>query len=276
MTMSENTQNQEMLSQFPGLEVMPTFALYHNPLSVCSMKTRLALEEKGLEWTGREIDIVHAQEQLEPWYIRLNSKGVIPTFSHTNGQTKIITNSATIIRYVASLTEGNSLLPTSNEDVQTMEKLITSADNIDLQILSYARHPSMEKSEAILDLRIEKSRALAIEHPELAERYNTSAQRSLKNKNFRTDAQFVGQIEQDAHASLTFAEQQLAHNNYLVGETYTLADVIWTVVLSRLELLGYDDWLSADNFPFIAKYYEAMKKRKSFKTAQIQNQWWQK
>jgi len=276
MGMSEDTQNQEMLSQFPGLEVMPTLALYHNPLSVCSMKTRLALEEKGLEWTGRKIDIVHAQEQLEPWYIRLNSNGVIPTLSHTNGETKVITNSATIIRYVASLTEGNSLLPTNNEDVQTMEKLITSADDIDLQILSYARHPSMEKSEAILDLRIEKSRALAIEHPELAESYNASAERSLKNKNFRADTEFVDQIEKDAHASLTFAESQLAHNTYLVGETYTLADVIWTVVLSRLELLGYDDWLSADSFPFIAKYYEAMKNRKSFKDANIQNQWWQK
>ncbi|MDX8387511.1 MAG: glutathione S-transferase family protein [Ghiorsea sp.] len=256
--------------------MMNTITLYHNPLSVCSMKTRLVLEEKGLAWEGREIDIVHKQEQLEPWYLKLNPKGVVPTLSHANGETKVITNSATIIRYVASLNEGNSLLPATEDDLQMMEKLITLADNIDLQILSYARHPSMEKSEKILDVRIEKSMAMAKEHPELEEEYKVCAERSLKNKNFRVNAEYVGQIEQDAHASLTFAENQLSNKKYFFGNTYTFADVIWTVVLSRLELLGYDDWLSPDNFPSISKYYQNMKNRKSFSAANIQNQWWQK
>ena len=46
---------------------MTSFMLYHHPLSVCSMKVRLVLEEKGLAWSGRVIDIVQKQEQLEPW-----------------------------------------------------------------------------------------------------------------------------------------------------------------------------------------------------------------
>ena len=52
--------------------------LYHHPLSVCSMKVRLALEEKGLAWSGRVIDIMRQQEQLDPWYLKPNPKGVIP------------------------------------------------------------------------------------------------------------------------------------------------------------------------------------------------------
>ncbi|RLL50531.1 glutathione S-transferase family protein [Mariprofundus sp. EBB-1] len=255
---------------------MHAFTLYHHPLSVCSMKARLALEEKGVAWTSREIDIVHTQEQLEPWYLNLNPKGVVPTLTDANGETKVITNSATIIRYVASLGEGNDLLPASNDDMQRMEKLITLADHIDLQILSYARHPSMEKSEKILDARIEKSIALGKKHPEFEEAYKVCAERSLKNKNFRVDPEYVGQIEKDAYASLSTAESQLAKSSYLIGETYTLADVIWTVVLSRLELLGYDDWISQENFPSIASYYQKMKNRKSFSDANIQNQWWQK
>ena len=55
---------------------MTSFMLYHHPLSVCSMKVRLVLEEKGLAWSGRIIDIVQKQEQLDPWYLKLNPKGV--------------------------------------------------------------------------------------------------------------------------------------------------------------------------------------------------------
>ena len=46
----------------------------------------------------------------------------------------------------------------------------------------------------------------------------------------------------------------------MLGENYTVADVIWTVVLSRLELLGYDDWIAKEYFPNVANYYINMKK----------------
>lgn len=57
---------------------------------------------------------------------------------------------------------------------------------------------------------------------------------------------------------------------------YTLADVIWTVVLSRLDLLGYSKWLDKDQFPEISSYYLRMQHRKSYTLAQIQNEWWGK
>ncbi len=62
----------------------------------------------------------------------------------------------------------------------------------------------------------------------------------------------------------------------MLGENYTVADVIWTVVLSRLELLGYDDWIAKEYFPNVANYYINMKQRKSYQGANVQNQWWQK
>ena len=88
------------------------------------MKVRLALEEKGLAWSGRVIDIVREQEQLDPWYLKLNSNGVIPTLEFHNDTKEVVTNSASIIRFIGSLPEGNSLLPTNNTDLQLMDKLI--------------------------------------------------------------------------------------------------------------------------------------------------------
>ncbi|MBQ0782960.1 MAG: glutathione S-transferase family protein [Amphritea sp.] len=255
---------------------MSSLTLHHHPLSVCSMKVRLALEEKGLDWSSNVIDIVREQEQLEPWYVKLNPNGVIPTLEFNNGTTEVVTNSASIIRFIAALPEGNSLSPSNNHDIQLMDTLIDLADEVDLQILSYARHPSMEKSEKILDARINKSLLLAEQHPELKSNYLACAARSEKSKTFRVDAKHIKDIEQRAVESLSFAEEQLNGNTFLLGDTYSLADVIWTVVLSRLDLLGYTDWVDGNDFPLLASYYQRAQGRKSFTLAQVQNEWWDK
>ena len=254
---------------------MYSLTLYHHPLSVCSMKVRLALEEKGLAWSGRLMDIIQKQEQLEPWYLALNPKGVIPTLEYHNGSTQVVTDSAEIIRFIAQLPERNTLLPQQEVDLKLMHTLIDLANAIDLQILSYARHPSQEKSGKILDARIEKSNRLAEKHPELTEQYQTCAARSEKSKTFRVSAKHIEEIEQQALEALAFVENELGGKPFLLGDAYTLADVIWTVVLSRFELLDYKEWLDGKQFPLVFDYYQRVKRRKSFSRAQIQNHWWE-
>ncbi len=58
--------------------------LYHFWSSVCSVRCRMALEEKGVAWTSRYTDIFRF-EQLTPEYLKLNPDGVVPTLVH-NGQ----------------------------------------------------------------------------------------------------------------------------------------------------------------------------------------------
>lgn len=255
---------------------MHSLKLYHHPLSVCSMKVRLALVEKGVEWSGQVVDIVQKQEQLEPWYVKLNAKGVIPTLVFSNGSTQVVTNSVDIMQFIAELPEGNSLIPLQEEKIQLMNTMIDMADKIDLQILSYARHPSMEKSEEILDARIEKSLMMGEKYPELKECYQECAKRSEKNKTFRVSAEHVESIEAQALEALSFVEEQLqGASALLTGDAYTLADVIWTVVLSRLDLLDYNEWIDGDRFPLVSAYYQRVKQRESFTLAQIQNHWWE-
>ncbi|MFY2506775.1 glutathione S-transferase family protein [Vibrio pectenicida] len=255
---------------------MTSLMLYHHPLSVCSMKVRLALEEKGLTWSSRVIDIIRKQEQLDPWYLKLNPKGVIPTLEVQSSTTKVLTDSAHIIRSIASLSEGNDIVPSGKSDTQLMDKLINLADDIDLQILSYAHHPSMEKSEKILNARASKAFSMAEQYPELKDNYLVCAERSENSKVFRVDRKHIERVEQCTLEAISFAEKQFKGNNFLLGNTYTLADVIWTVVLSRLDLLGYGKWLDKDNFPEISRYYLRMQHRKSYTLAQIQNEWWDK
>ena len=43
---------------------------------------RLALEEAGVEYRSRAMDIGSQMEHLEPWYIRVNKSAVVPTLIH--------------------------------------------------------------------------------------------------------------------------------------------------------------------------------------------------
>ncbi len=55
--------------------------LYHNHISVCAQKVRLVLAEKGLSWKGHHFDLRRG-EHLNPDYLKLNPKGVVPTLIH--------------------------------------------------------------------------------------------------------------------------------------------------------------------------------------------------
>ena len=48
--------------------------LYHFWSSVCSVRCRMALEEKGIEWTSRYIDLFKF-DQMEPGYLAINPDG---------------------------------------------------------------------------------------------------------------------------------------------------------------------------------------------------------
>ncbi|MEQ8701195.1 MAG: glutathione S-transferase N-terminal domain-containing protein [Bauldia litoralis] len=55
--------------------------LYHFWSSVCSVRCRMALEEKGAAWTSRYIDLFKF-DQMEPGYLAINPAGVVPTLAH--------------------------------------------------------------------------------------------------------------------------------------------------------------------------------------------------
>ena len=52
--------------------------LYHNDMSVCAQKVRVALAEKGIAYTAHALNI-RAGETHTPAYRALNPKGVVPT-----------------------------------------------------------------------------------------------------------------------------------------------------------------------------------------------------
>ena len=56
----------------------PMLALYHNDMSLCAQKVRVALAEKALEWESRHL-VLRAAEHQQDWYLKLNRRAVVPT-----------------------------------------------------------------------------------------------------------------------------------------------------------------------------------------------------
>ena len=56
-------------------------ALYHNDMSVCAQKVRMALAEKQLPWESHHLDL-RAGDQQKPEYVKLNPNAVVPTLVH--------------------------------------------------------------------------------------------------------------------------------------------------------------------------------------------------
>jgi len=81
--------------------------LYHFWSSVCSVRCRMALEEKGVPWTSRYIDLFKF-EQMEPGYLAINPDGLVPTLVHDGAPVR---ESTVINEYIDAAFEGPELVP---------------------------------------------------------------------------------------------------------------------------------------------------------------------
>ena len=81
--------------------------LYHGTTSVCSVKVRLVLDEKGLKFDGELLDLRRG-DQHKPDYVKLNPNHVVPTLVHDG---RIILESTLIMEYLDERFPAPPLMP---------------------------------------------------------------------------------------------------------------------------------------------------------------------
>ncbi len=241
-----------------------TITLYHFPPSLCSQKVRLALAEKGVEWEGRIVDIGPAMENYEGWYARINPGMVVPTLVHDE---HVVTDSARIVRYIDASFEGPSLTPGNARKRAVMDEWIDRQDAFPFRELSYATFPgvlgwvvtkSFEKRRGALRRGLE-------ENPELGPLYEARLRDIDEWEATVSNARSVDALERRIQGLVSEFSGQLSDRAFVVGDDYTLADVVWTVILARLKQLQLDT-LWDDR---IGHYYDRMRRRPSFEEADI-------
>jgi len=74
----------------PGLQTNVTlphrqeFELYHNALSLCSMKTRVCLAELGIDYASHPVDLIEtgSYENIRSEFLKVNPGGTVPVLVH--------------------------------------------------------------------------------------------------------------------------------------------------------------------------------------------------
>ncbi len=99
--------------------------LYHFWSSVCSVRCRMALEEKGVAWESRYIDLF-AFDQMKPAYLAINPGGIVPTLVHDG---EVVTESTIINEYIDEAFDGPALQPSDPLQRARMREFIRKCED---------------------------------------------------------------------------------------------------------------------------------------------------
>lgn len=237
--------------------------LYHFPVSLPSQQVRLALAEKHVEWDGRIVNTGPANEHLEPWYAKLNPRLDVPTLEVAG---EVLTNPVDIVVHIDEHFHGPALIPKDPEQRAEVLRWIEIQADFPLRELVYARTKGMLRwfQRWSMSLTRRRLRKLIRKQPHLREVYEAK-QRDLEalEKGVRHRVAMTELVD-DVELLLDEIEQSLEQHKWLAGECYTLADTVWTAVLSRLEQIGFARSLRSHRRPHVADWYARLRERPSW------------
>jgi len=231
--------------------------LYHGRTSVCSVKARLALAEKGVEWESQLLTL--QGDQFDPIYVKLNPGAVVPTLVHDG---RSIIESTVIMHYVDDAFPGPSLMPedaASRAKVHLTTKLMDEYVHNSCTALTFAtanrsRFQNMKPGELEADLARSPSRARA-------EAKRQAAAHGL-------DAPLMVDALRNHETLLDQIDAAMEEGPYIAGSSYSLADVAAIPYVWRLEKLRLSRmW---DKRPGVAAWLDHVRQRPSY-TAAVEN-----
>lgn len=240
--------------------------LYHIVPSFYSQIARLALAEKGVPF--QEVITIAGPpvfDNYQPDYVRLNPNAVIPTFAHGD---QIVYEAVEIARYADAHFEGPSLSPADPAARAKMNKWIDRLNELPIRVLSYGSFTgrTAKLTEAVNRARISTLQKLRAQNPDLAGIYDAKIKDMEGFMHDVITPEAVAEIRAQAYRYLDELDQILAHQDWIVGQSYSLADVVWTVMVARMIMLGIDP---LKNRPHLQAFYERAKARPSFEQASV-------
>jgi len=230
--------------------------LYHFWSSVCSVRARMALEEKGVAWTSRYIDLFRL-DQLRPEYLAINPHGVVPTLVHDGVP---IRESAIIIEYIDDAFPGTPLKPKDPLALAQMRMFMRECeDDFPAVVLStMAKYIVPKLQNRMNRAEIEKAAMLR----------PTKFYQDVHGRGIRGE---IGDDELKLHFAtldrmVGRMEDMLAGGPWLVG-AFSLADIFVAPYLFRLLAMGQDAMWSKSRRPLVHDWYARVSARPAFITA---------
>jgi glutathione S-transferase len=226
--------------------------LYNTSVSTCSQKVRLALAEKDLEFTDRQVSLRN-NEQLSDWYLKLNPNGVVPTLVHDG---RAVIDSSVINEYLEESFPEVPLLPRepwlrarAREWRQYIDEVPTHAIRI----------PSFN---AFIVPQWGKDRTWAATRQEKAPLRKSLYKRLGPDGYPKED---LDDAMEKLRQTVERMDASLKEGPWLAGGQFTLADISMTPNMVRLYDLGRTDlW---KDLPQVVDWFERVQRRPSFARA---------
>ncbi len=233
--------------------------LYHHGSSACAAKVRFAFEEKRLPWTGHYVDILEGQ-QFDPEFLALNPKAVVPVLVHDG---VVLTESTVICEYVDEVFPEIPLMPPTPL-ARAHVRVWTKAVDEEL-------HPACSAITYVVSHRHTILRGGAGSFEEFLSRgaHEGVAARALKWQWIQHGLEAPGALDKIRLylAYLDKMEQALVTSTWLVGESFTMADVAMAPYVNRLAALSMQALWTDGRRPRVAEWFERVRARPSFEPA---------
>ena len=238
--------------------------LYHVPPSLYSQVARLGLVEKGVAY--EQVIVAPGPptyETYQPWYMRVNSMGTVPTLV-VDGEA--IDDSHRILVFLDEHFEGPPLVPSDEALRAKVERSVGEAYAIPERVLAYGSDKLKSMGEKVNRGRLKALRKWGNKTPEMRAVYDHKIADIESFMAESADAEGVESAWQATREKLDRLNGELAGSEFCCGDSYTMADVLWTVTVARQLMLGVDPFVGR---PALCAWFERMKLRPSYKTADI-------
>jgi glutathione S-transferase len=231
--------------------------LYHGMASTCSKKVRLALYEKDIPFESHLLDL-QKFEQHAPEYLALNPNGVVPTL--VDGGKPVI-ESSIIIEYIEDAYPQTPLRPRDPHALYQMRLWLKFSDNVAYNAV-YAPTWAVLSKRAAADLVSEEKLQQVLSRiptKERRERWETVARKGFTETEMQEAYRNMRQCFDRIEASL-------AKGPWLVGASYSLADIAMIPFIDRIRNLR-PEFLSYDDYPLLVQWEANMRARPAFDKA---------
>lgn len=239
--------------------------LYHFWSSVCSVRVRMALEEKHVEWVSRYVDLFKF-DQLQPSYLTLNPDGVVPTLVHGGVP---IRESLLINEYIDEVFDGPSLTPADPVARARMREFNKMCEDsftpiVKLTLVKYIL-PKLRRrwGDDVLQAHAEKRPSRY-----LKDMHSRALRGEIGEKELAECGESIQLLLDKVEAILASPELTPDRDGqrWIVG-TFSLADICVAPYMYRLYALGAGQYWSETTRPNVARWYDQLSKRPAFKVA---------
>lgn len=234
--------------------------LYHAWASTCSQKVRLALAEKELAYDGVVL-ILRRFEQLSPEFLRINPAGVVPVLVHDG----FVVRESTIINDY--LDDAFPEYPLRPADAKGRARVATWNRFVDDVLTIAIKKPSFQKNlrpflQTLPESEIDDA-VLRMPNPETGRRWRDAARNGIPEAE-------LAAAHADLRRMLDRMQETLAHQAWLAGDSYSLADINIAPFVHRLA--SFPEYDLARDWPAVADWYARLRARPAFARANFVEQ----